>query len=147
MAQQDVLVLKDKVQRYLTDLIGVFEVDRHGDFTFQIGSARVFVSVGELSNDRTYIGITVPLLFEVPPSPEVFKHIALHADDWIFGHLSAVEHDTGVNIFFSHRLLGDYLDPEEFRGALIAVAGTSDQLDNELQAQFGGRRFHDDVAD
>jgi hypothetical protein len=145
MAQSDVLVLKDKVQRFLTDLVGGFEVDRDGDFTFQYGSARVFVRCGEISDDRTFVGLTVPLLFDVPPSTELFKHIALHADDWIFGHLSAAERGGNVDVFFTHRLLGDYLDPEEFRSALGGLVGTADTLDNELQQQFGGRRFHEDV--
>jgi hypothetical protein len=37
------------------------------------------------------VGIRVPLLFGCAPSAELFQHIALRADDYIFGHLSAFE--------------------------------------------------------
>jgi hypothetical protein len=146
MSDHDVLVLKDKVQRYLGELVGTVEIDRNGCFTFQYGSARVFVGCEQLSEDRTYVSIRVPLVFECAPSPELFRHIATHADDWIFGHLSAHEGDDGVTISFTHQLLGDYLDPEELRSAVAAMVHTGDELDNELQARFGGVRFHDDVG-
>ena len=45
---------------------------------------------------------------------------------------------------FSQRLLGDYLDEEELTHTVVAIAGTADILDDELQAKFGGKRFHED---
>jgi hypothetical protein len=144
MGDHEILVLKDKVQRYLSELVGTVEIDRDGDFTLRHGSSRVFVRCAELKGDRTYVAITVPLLFGCQASPELFRHVATHADDWVFGHLSAHEGDDGVAVFFTHRLLGDYLDPEELKSAVGGVAATADDLDNELQGQFGGRRFHED---
>ena len=44
---------------------------------------------------------------------------------------------------FSHTLLGDYLDPEELRSAIGAVATTGNDLDDEVQDRFGGERWAD----
>ncbi len=44
-----------------------------------------------------------------------------------------------------HSLLGEYLDPEEFKVALYMVAGIADKLDDEIKAKFGGRFFHEDT--
>ena len=46
-------------------------------------------------------------------APSVFEYIALHADDYIFGHLNATRTDDGLRIGLSHCLLGDYLDEDE----------------------------------
>ena len=44
---------------------------------------------------------------------------------------------------FAYTLLGDYLDEDELGTALWTVLFTADRLDDELQAQFGGRRWTD----
>jgi hypothetical protein len=141
-----VLLLKDKVQRYLADLIGSVELIPDGAYSFQTGSARVFVRCTPWGSDSTIVSVTCPILFECPASPELYEQIATHADDYLFGHLSATVQDDGtVMVMFTHTLLGDFLDPEELKHAVGALVTTADQLDDELQARFGGKRFHDDV--
>ena len=61
-----------------------------------------------------WVTLEVPLLLGVKETPQVFEHIALHADDYIFGHLNATRTDDGLLIRMSHALLGDYLDEENF---------------------------------
>jgi len=137
-------ILKDKVGRYVGDLIGPYEVDGAGDVHFRWGSSHVFVRCAGFGEDLSLVLVSVPLLFGVPASPELFRHVALHADDWYFGHLSATEQDGGqVKLWLSHALLGDYLDVEELKAAVAAVCRTADGLDDELKAKFGGVRYHE----
>jgi hypothetical protein len=141
------LVLKDKVQRYLTELVGTVEVAPDGALTLQVGSTRVFVRSLPWGEDKTTVGVSCPVLMGVKASPELFEHVATHSDDYLFGHLSAQRADDGtVTVTFTHTLLGDYLDPEELKVAVGAVVTTADQIDDDLKARFGGTRFHDDVA-
>lgn len=144
MANTQVLVLKDKVQRYLTDLVGSVQIDRDGDFTARQGSSRIFIRCVEWGEDKTIVTLMVPLLLDVQPSAELFRHVALHSNDWIFGHLYAVERDGRAELHLGHKLLGDYLDPEELKSAVAGMALTADHIDDELKNQFGGNRFHED---
>jgi Putative bacterial sensory transduction regulator len=143
-----VLLLKDKVQRYLADMVGAVQLTPDGAYSFQAGSARVFVRCRPWgTSDNTLVNVICPVLFECPASPELYEHIALHADDYLFGHLSAQKADDGtISIYFTHTLLGDYLDPDELKHAVGGVVTTADQLDDQLKARFGGKRFHDDAG-
>jgi hypothetical protein len=44
---------------------------------------------------------------------------------------------------FRYALLADYLDEDELSTAMWSVIGTADELDDELQKQFGGKRWVD----
>lgn len=138
----NVLEIKDRVQRYLASATAV-EVTQDGQMTFRHGSARFFIRVAEHA-DSVMIWVFSPLAFKIPPSPEVFKFVALHSDDYIFGHMSAVETDEGVRIDLTHTLLGDFLDEEELHWAVGAMAAAGDELDDKIVGQFGGNVFHED---
>jgi hypothetical protein len=141
----DLATVRGKVQQFLTQNFGNVNIDRDGDFSLRHGSARVFVrTLTREEVDFTWISLDIPLLSGVKETPEVFEYIALHADDYMFGHLNAVRTDDGLRIFVSHALLGDYLDEQELLKAVGAMLGTAEDLDDELKAQFGGTRFHED---
>jgi len=135
--------VKEKVRRYLTDIFGTVQIDRDGDFTFRQGSARVFLRVEELGDDKTVVAIWAPTNNDVPPKPELFRYIATH-NAYRFGSLLAVERGDKVNVVFKHTLLGDTLDPDELMIAAALVAGTADKVDTEIKEKFGGRIFHED---
>jgi hypothetical protein len=135
-----------KVQRILIDYLGRVEIDDDG-FTFEYGSARVFVRIHAINDDQsTVVAVYAFPLREVPLTDEVYKWIATNADNYRFGHLAVYEKEDkpGVgSICFSHNLLGDFLDPEEVRWVVSAVRTSSDELDDELKAKFGGLRYED----
>jgi hypothetical protein len=147
----DLQAVKAQVQSLLTNdlrLNGV-TVDEHG-WSFRVDSARVFVGVfeqGSGSDTRTVINIFAPVGLEVPLTPKLYEYVALNADNLVFGHLSVKPDDdvpgTGY-VLLSHRLLGDFLDPPEFKDALLAVAGSGEELDDQIVAMFGGHRRHED---
>jgi len=141
-----VAALKEKVARYVEDLIGPYEQNDRGEIHFRWGSARVFVDCRRFGDEESIVYISIPLLFNLEPTPELFRHVALHADDWYFGHLNLSENkdDKRLRLWLSHALLGDYLDVEELKSAVAAIAKTADTLDDELKATFGGERYHED---
>jgi hypothetical protein len=141
----DVAATRGKVQQYLTHNFGNVNIDEDGDFSLRHGSARVFVRTRTREGANfTWVSLDVPVLLGVKETPQVFEHVALHADDYLFGHLNAVRTDDGLMICLSHALLGEYLDEEELSRAVGGMLGTAEELDDELQTQFGGKRFHED---
>lgn len=141
----DTATLHQKVQTYLTSE-GPVQIDSNNRFSLSADSTRVFVEVSEHANGKaTLVIITAPVLFDVELTPELYKHVALHADDWLFGSLALwPKEDTNTGtLLMRHTLLGDYLDKDELMYAVYGIAGSADELDDQLQAQFGGKRFID----
>ena len=144
MSETDV---KAKVQHILAKN---FQVGLWGDRGYYVdrGSTRCFISVSSRGGDdeRVIVKLTSPVAFEVPGSPALFEYIALNSDSWVFGHLG-LDADDDVpgtySVLFVHRLLGNYLDEEELSGAVAAVAVTADEIDDDVVAKFGGRRFRE----
>ena len=141
----NLLVVQSKVQKILSNEFNHVEIDKDGDFTFRHESARVFVRVWTPADDGpVYITVTCPLLFNVKPTPELFKYIALHADDYVFGHLSASETEDGIMVTLAHSLLGDYLDQDELVRGCAGVLFSGNEIDDDLKARFGGTLFHEE---
>lgn len=141
----DVAATRAKVQQYLTKNFNNVNVDADGDYSLRNGSTRIFVSV--LSHDEadwTAVKLEIPVLFRVKETPEVFEYVALHAGDYMFGHLYASRTDDGLMILLAHVLLGDYLDEDELCRAVAGMLSVADDLDDKLETQFGGDRFHTD---
>lgn len=143
MASNQLAVVKDKVQRYLTDLLQNVQIDRDGDFNFRHGSARVFVRVAPMGEDRTLVAVWAETNLEVPPSPELYQYIAA-GNRYSFGCLRCREADGKVSIILGHSLLGDFLDPDELKMTVVLVAQSADEVDDEIMTKFGGRKFHED---
>ena len=140
----DVAATRTKVQQYLTNNFGDVNIDKDGNFSLPYGSTRIFVRTHTADDaDFTWVKLDVLLLHDVKETPQVFEYVALHADDYMFGHLNAVRDKDGLMIFLSHLLLGDYLDEKELMHAVGAMMGTADKLDDDLKTQFGGTRFQE----
>lgn len=105
-------------------------------------SVRIYVKVNTRDDlDWTWVSLEVPLLYDVSTTPEVFDYLALHADDYTFGHLTAHRTDAGLVIFFSHTLLGEALDAPELVRAVGMMLFAADQLGQSLAEQFGATGF------
>ena len=137
--------VRAKVQSYLAQDFSGVTLEGDG-FSLRHGSARAFVRVYEKGeNGPVIVQLTVSLLHGVNAGPELYEHIAFHADDYLFGHLSLWRQEDGrLDIFLTHNLLGDYLDQAELGFAVGGLLGSGDDLDDELQARFGGVKFHED---
>lgn len=141
----DLVSLRGKIQQYLTQNFNNVTIDRDGDYSLRSGSARIFVSARTRDEvEWTWVNLWVPVLHEVKESPEVFEYVALHADDYLFGHIHATRLDDGLAIGLRHVLLGDYLDEDELGYAVGGMLSSADELDDELKTRFGGTRFHEE---
>lgn len=141
----DIIKVADKIEQWNKDLELYYVRHKPEFFTLRFGSARTMVRVWcprpEIPNAPTFVTFTIRILQQVNDSPELHKYIAFNADSYLMGHLSLFEDEDGsTNIFLTHNLLADYLDFEEYSRALKGLAGSADQLDDELQPQFGGKR-------
>ena len=134
--------VRAKVQSILAERFTV-ELTSNGGYSLRHESAQLFVELVD-QETRVLVKLTCPVLFKVKATPEMFEHIALHADDYYFGHLSAFRTEDGASIYFTHVLLGDYLDSEELIQVVVALLQGSNSLDDELQGIFGGQRYHED---
>ncbi|MDR2254314.1 MAG: YbjN domain-containing protein [Bifidobacteriaceae bacterium] len=143
----DIERVRATVERYLKSIFNQVTIDSDGDYSVRAGSARVFIrpeAAGSGPEAPTVLALWTILLRNVNAGPELYEHIAFHADDYRFGHLSLHRaSDGGVTVLFSHQLLADYLDEPELGFATSALVRTADELDDELQSRFGGTRFHE----
>jgi hypothetical protein len=142
-----------KVQRLLTGPMGL-RIELQGNSVtvkFSDVSTRVNLTVQDWGTNKdgdpcSIVRLSCPILWEVPPSPELFEWVAKEGGNYFFGHVSAHDDSTSPGKLFlvmSHGLLGDYLDEEELSSAMYAVMGTADKLDDELKQRFGGKRLAD----
>lgn len=140
-----------KVQRILAKNWRV-ELSASGGFYVRLESTGCRITCHQKPDDDddgderpVYIAIRAAILFEVPVTDDLFRWVATEGAGYRFGnaHLFLDESETTAHLFFSHTLLGDYLDEDELNYAVAAVGFTADRLDDELLPLFGGRRAAD----
>ena len=160
MPSTQLLVVKDKVQRYAKQFFNVINIDNDGDLRIFYESTHIVLQVLELDSSDpeivefrkdndisvTVVNIFALVLFEADASSELFKWIATEGQSYDFGAFRVfidAENPKKCNVQYQYRLAGDNLDPGELKGALAAVAFTADNEDDELQKKFGGKKFSD----
>jgi hypothetical protein len=85
------------------------------------------------------------MLRDLQPTPELFKWVAVQGTGYRLGCVEAFEEEAGtIFLRYKYVLLADFLDEDELSTALWAVIYTADELDDELQKQFGGKRYIDE---
>jgi hypothetical protein len=154
----NLLVVKDKVSRFARELFNIVQLDDDGDLVIPYESTKVWIQFverevapereawwNENQLSRTVVQIWAPIIIDVKPSNELYKWVATEGATYFYGHGKVVNFgDTGnVQVLFEVCLPGDTIDPGELKQALIAVATTADDLDDELKAKFGGKRYED----
>lgn len=135
--------VKSKAQRILTDYYGSVRIDRDGDFVVTKGSAVAYIKVAQFGDDSVVVQIKCPLVQDAPMSPELCRWVAVEGQQYWFGGCSLNPSADGATawVYFKHSILGDDLDESELLRSVAAVVVSGDQLDNELQAKFGGTLF------
>ena len=134
-----------KVQRILANNWST-ELRPDGSFFLRFESTGCRVKCFEMGETGSVaVGLSAPILFDVPVSDDLFRWVATQGADYTFGnaHLFLDEGAATAQLFFSQTILGDFLDAEELNIAVMAVGFTADRLDDELLPRFGGRRAAD----
>ena len=124
-----------------------------GDYILNFDSTELNVMIDEKTfggDDSVVVRCTAPILYHVPLTPELYEWVSTVGASYDFGNVMIVQVEDEPqgqpnkgNLWLSHTLLGDYLDPQELHWAVGAVGYNADRLDDELQSMFGGKRFAD----
>ena len=91
------------------------------------------------------VRLSAYVLGDVKITDDLYIELGKRSGEHTFGNLHAVPNDDGdtCRLYFEHNLLGTTLDEGELMWALTAVASAADELDEELQELFGGKRLVD----
>ncbi|MEE2746269.1 MAG: hypothetical protein VX617_05250 [Pseudomonadota bacterium] len=141
-----------KVVEYLDSLNWSYEVAAVDMILLSEGSAMIMVTI-ETCQSRTgnidLVSIRSPILRDVKQSEELFKTISEVNSSLPFGALVLEEHEGRNSIFGSnktsllflkHALLAQTLDEEEIEFGVGTIAILADELDDQLQDKFGGKK-------
>lgn len=142
-----------KVQRILTGPMNL-RIQLQGDtisVSFSDASTQVHIRIIDWGKNkdgepRSLVRLSAPILRGVQPAPALYEWLAREAPRNWFGNIAVWDDEESKGMLaltFGHTLLGDYLDEEELRAALYAILGTADELDDQLQQKFGGKRWAD----
>ena len=137
--------LREHVGELLRAILGGYEVDAFGNFTFTHEGARVFVTVSG-SPIGPQVGVFCVTNLDLDLTPELASFLLTTNHTLGFGSFSYDPNNRAV--WLRHSLLGTALDMPELRAAVAAVATTSATLDDAIADRFGGRTFEsapDDV--
>ncbi len=145
----NIALVKDRVQEWLAADFNSVTLTQQGGYTMQFGSSRVFVDIEDLRPEDpeglVMVRVTAPCVFKLKESPELYKYVALHSDDYRFGHMYiSAAADGTFTVGLTHQILANYLDQDELKYAVAFVGGAADEVDDVLQKEFGGERFHED---
>jgi len=154
----NLLVVRDKVTRFAKEVFNVVMIDDDGDLVIPYESTKIFIRTLDREVDpemeqfwtenqlsRTAVYVWAPTIFDVKPSNELYKWVATEGADFFYGHckISPFGDNGNVQVIFEVTIAGDSIDPGELKQALLAVALTADDLDDELKKKFGGKRIED----
>ena len=117
-----------------------------GSFFLRFESTGCHVKCFEMGESGSVaVGLSAPILFDVPVSDDLFRWVATEGANYNFGnaHLFLDEGERTAQLFFTQVILGDFLDELELNLAVGSVGFTADRLDDELLPILGGRRAAD----
>lgn len=132
--------LRSHVGALLRSILGGYEVDAFGNFTFVHEGARVFVTVGA-SPIGPHVGVFCVTNVDLELTAELGAFLLTTNHRLGYGSFSYDPANRAV--WLRHTLLGTALDVPELQAAVAAVSTTAAGLDDTIKERFGGRRFQD----
>lgn len=132
----------NKVGSYLKEVFGEM-VHTRADFPSYVvpmGSAFANVNVYPWGDTDATVNVRAWVVMGAEMTPELMHYLLRQNDDFRFGGFGL---DKENDIFFEHTIVGSTLDKEELKASVLAVVGTSDRYDDEIQRKWGGRRATD----
>jgi hypothetical protein len=132
-----VRALRVKLEAYLRELFGTFRAQESGAYAVRIGDADVYVAPRPWTADSAVVTLLSYSNEEVAVTFQTLALLNRLNLRLTFGNYVLDERTRYVA--FEHALLGDFLDPEELRGAVYAVAGGAMFYAEEIREAGGGR--------
>jgi len=132
--------VKGKIQRYLGEMVGTYEV---GPTFYRVRyeSTALMIRPFVWQEKRVMVNFSCILLREMAFHANLWKRIAELNRDFMFGKAAYYPEDKILT--WEHFLLGDFLDKDEFTSACSLMVMTANELDDKLQQEFGGKKFTD----
>jgi hypothetical protein len=132
--------LRTHVGGLLRAILGGYEVDAFGNYTFTHEGARIFVTING-SPIGPQVGIFSVTNVDIELTPDLATFLLTTNHTLGFG---AFSYDPGNRaVWLRHTLLGTTLDGPELQSAVAAVATTAARLDHPIRDRFGGGTFAD----
>jgi hypothetical protein len=132
--------LREHVGSLLRAILGGYEVDAFGNYSFAHEGARIFVTVGG-SPIGPQVGVFSVTNLDVDLTPDLAAFLLTTNHKLGFGAFSYDAENRAV--WLRHTLLGTTLDGPELQSAVAAVATTAARLDRSIEERFGGGTFAD----
>lgn len=154
----DLLVIKDKVGRYLKEVFDQVTLGDDGEFLIPYDSTLVVVRVLEITDhehakERRELGLPTAMvdffatvLFDVKTNSDLFRWISTVGQSFDYGGFRFDFNDESEKdgtLVFGYSIAANTLDAEEVKNAIVAVASVANGNDEDLKKLFGGRRFID----
>ena len=134
-----VAITAERVGRYLERLAAGTAIEPAADgFDVVVGGGPVRVAVTG-ADGRTIVEVTSVTNRDVPAGEPLFRWLAEHGQDVRFAHLGCSVEGEVATVRCRYALLGDFLDYEELRLAVEAVAAAGAEAGSLIHARFGGR--------
>ena len=143
--KEKISAMRAQVRAILLERFSGAELDEDGDWWVPFGSARLYVHVEYFGGRHMVVRLTTSVLAGVELSADLYKWVATEGQRQFFGSVMVHTFADGTHsLLCGHSLLGDLLDADELVNAVQEVGAMADQLDDELQERFGGRKFNGD---
>ena len=132
----------EKVGPLMKELFGemVSTRDDRPTFGVRMGSAWVQTWVSAWGDDDATITTRAWLTTGTELTVDLARYLLNANDEMRFGAFGI---DKDGDTFFEHTILGSTATKAELKASLLAVAGTSDDYDDEIVSRFGGIRMAD----
>jgi len=115
--------------------------DSAPQFNIRAGSAWVTITVTPISEKFTVVRAFSWVVTGAENSAELRQFLLEENFGFRFGGF-AQEPGTG-DVLFTHAIVGEGMDTDEFMWTVMAVANTADDMDDKIVQRFGGQRACD----
>jgi len=130
----------------MTQMFGemAWQSDEAPTFSLTVGSAVVSLIVLPLGDDDAWIDSWSWVVTGVEQSTDLYRYLLLENKGMRFGGFAV---DEDGDIMFKYGIVGSSLDKEELRTAVLAVAQTADEYDDQIVAKYGGMTARDRMSE
>lgn len=134
-------MLRPYIEQKIATYLGIekVEVDPDGDIPIRAGSAVCYVRLFDGGNGPV-LRVFSPVLVDVQKSEALLERL---------NELNQTSHYVRFfwqteQVFCSTDLAAENVFPDQIENSVLAVSWHADKFDDELKAQFGGRRMIED---
>ena len=117
--------------------------DAPGNWGTRNNSVLVKVLVDVSNPDLPLVNVAAFTLMNFKEDLAIYKYLFTEVIPFIARWEIEEDEDGTLSLFLVHKLIIEDLDASELTAAVYSVALTADELDEDLQKRFGGKRCQD----